>query len=60
LTSHLGFYELSGHGVSWVGGVAPNHGKLWKSPMLAHLGDHEHLAERLKKVASKFDVPKPG
>jgi predicted metal-dependent hydrolase len=38
----------------------PNHGKLWKSRMLAHLGDHEHLAERLKKVASKFDVPKPG
>jgi len=30
----------------------PNHGKLWKSRMLAHLGDHEHLAERLRKVSS--------
>jgi predicted metal-dependent hydrolase len=28
----------------------PNHGKLWKSRMLAHLGNHEHLAERLRKV----------
>jgi predicted metal-dependent hydrolase len=28
----------------------PNHGKLWKSRMLAHLGDHEHLAERLRRV----------
>lgn len=30
----------------------PNHGKLWKSRMIAHLGNHEHLAERLRKVAS--------
>ena len=30
----------------------PNHGKLWKSRMLAHLGDHEHLAERLPKMPS--------
>ncbi len=30
----------------------PNHGKLWKSRMLAHLGDHEHLAERLRRIAS--------
>jgi len=30
----------------------PNHGKLWKSRMLAHLGNHEHLAARLRKVAS--------
>jgi predicted metal-dependent hydrolase len=30
----------------------PNHGKLWKSRMLAHLGDHEHLANRLRKVSS--------
>src|ERR1700681_857754 len=29
----------------------PNHGKLWKSRMMAHLGDHEHLAERLRRVA---------
>ena len=27
----------------------PNHGKLWKSRMLAHLGDHERLAERLQQ-----------
>lgn len=25
----------------------PNHGKLWKSLMRAHLGDHEKLAARL-------------
>ena len=30
----------------------PNHGKLWKSRMMAHLGDHEHLVERLRRVAS--------
>jgi predicted metal-dependent hydrolase len=29
----------------------PNHGKLWKSRMLAHLGNHEHLAERLRNVS---------
>ena len=33
----------------------PNHGKLWKSQMLAHLGDHEHLAERLRRKASGKD-----
>ena len=31
----------------------PNHGKLWKSRMLAHLGDHEQLAERLRHVTSQ-------
>ena len=30
----------------------PNHGKLWKSRMLAHLGNHEHIAARLRKVTS--------
>jgi predicted metal-dependent hydrolase len=30
----------------------PNHGKLWKSRMLAHLGNHEQLAERLRKVSN--------
>jgi predicted metal-dependent hydrolase len=30
----------------------PNHGKLWKSRMLAHLGDHERLAERLRRVGA--------
>ncbi len=28
----------------------PNHGKLWKSLMRAHLGDYEHLDRRLKKA----------
>jgi predicted metal-dependent hydrolase len=31
----------------------PNHGKLWKSRMLAHLGDHEELAERLRSIGSR-------
>lgn len=30
----------------------PNYGKLWRSRMMAHLGDHEQLAERLRKVSS--------
>ncbi len=29
----------------------PNHGKLWKSLMRAHLGDYEQLAEQLKEKA---------
>jgi predicted metal-dependent hydrolase len=29
----------------------PNHGRLWKSLMRAHLGDHEHLAEQLQHCA---------
>jgi len=28
----------------------PNHGKLWKSLMRAHLGDYESIAERLEKI----------
>ena len=31
----------------------PNHGKLWKSLMRAHLGDYERLEEKLKQVAQK-------
>jgi predicted metal-dependent hydrolase len=31
----------------------PNHGNLWKSRMLAHLGNHEHLVERLRKVTGE-------
>lgn len=31
----------------------PNHGKLWKSRMLAHLGDHEKIAKRLQNVTSR-------
>lgn len=30
----------------------PNHGKLWKSLMRAHLGDYEQLDKRLRKAAS--------
>ena len=30
----------------------PNHGKLWKSLMLAHLGDYESAERQLKKIAS--------
>lgn len=31
----------------------PNHGKLWKSRMMAHLGDHERIADRLRRAASR-------
>ncbi|HEY1949709.1 MAG TPA: M48 family metallopeptidase [Bryobacteraceae bacterium] len=30
---------------------APNHGKLWKSLMRAHLGDYERCEERLRAAA---------
>lgn len=30
----------------------PNHGKLWKSLMRAHLGDYERMESKLRKVAS--------
>jgi predicted metal-dependent hydrolase len=33
--------------------ATPNHGKLRKSRMMAHLGDHEQLAERLRRVAGR-------
>jgi predicted metal-dependent hydrolase len=33
---------------------APNHGKLWKSLMHAHLGDYESLQNRLKKSSVKI------
>jgi len=29
----------------------PNHGRLWKSLMRAHLGEHEHLEGELRRVA---------
>jgi hypothetical protein len=29
----------------------PNHGKLWKSLMRAHLGDYENLESELKEIA---------
>jgi len=31
----------------------PNHGRLWKSLMRAHLGDYEHLEARLRKEAAR-------
>lgn len=31
----------------------PNHGKLWKSLMRAHVGDHEALAEELKRIENR-------
>lgn len=31
----------------------PNHGKLWKSLMLAHLGDYESREARLKRFSGK-------
>jgi predicted metal-dependent hydrolase len=31
----------------------PNHGKLWKSLMRAHLGDYERLEQQLKQVTQK-------
>ncbi|MBN2123450.1 MAG: M48 family metallopeptidase [Deltaproteobacteria bacterium] len=30
----------------------PNHGKLWKSLMRAHLGDYEKMEEKLKEMPS--------
>jgi len=30
----------------------PNHGKLWKSLMRAHLGDYEKLEKRLKETSA--------
>jgi predicted metal-dependent hydrolase len=30
----------------------PNHGKLWKSLMRAHLGDYESLDRRLKRTSA--------
>ena len=35
---------------------APNHGKLWKSLMLAHLGDYERQELRLQAGASQRRV----
>lgn len=35
---------------------APNHGKLWKSLMRAHLGEYEHLEGQLCRVAKERAV----
>lgn len=34
----------------------PNHGKLWKSLMRAHLGDYEHLEARMKEADRQADL----
>jgi predicted metal-dependent hydrolase len=38
---------------------APNHGKLWKSLMRAHLGDYERLEGELRRVASSRAAQRP-
>ena len=38
---------------------APNHGRLWKSLMRAHLGEHEQLESELRRVASSEAVQRP-
>jgi len=30
----------------------PNHGKLWKSLMMAHLGDYQRLERRMQRASS--------
>lgn len=37
----------------------PNHGRLWKSLMRAHLGDHERLRSELQNVASRRPRRRP-
>lgn len=34
----------------------PNHGRLWKSLMRAHLGDYERLDERLRRLTKLGDT----
>lgn len=34
----------------------PNHGKLWKSLMRAHVGDWERCEEKLRKHAMRMDT----
>ena len=34
----------------------PNHGKLWKSLMRAHLGNYEQLELRLQKAAARSSI----
>jgi len=34
----------------------PNHGKLWKSLMKAHLGDYSEQEKKLKAIAGKSDL----
>jgi predicted metal-dependent hydrolase len=36
----------------------PNHGRLWKSRMRAHLGEYEYLEERLRRAAGANTAPR--
>jgi predicted metal-dependent hydrolase len=38
----------------------PNHGKLWKSLMKAHLGEYEHLEARLRRSLGAVGCRKAG
>lgn len=38
---------------------APNHGKLWKSLMRAHLGEHEQLEGELRRIAGDKAILRP-
>jgi hypothetical protein len=35
--------------------IVPNHGKLWKSLMRAHLGEYETIEDKLKGYAFKLE-----
>jgi predicted metal-dependent hydrolase len=35
----------------------PNHGKLWKSLMRAHLGDYDHLEQALRNLSQDLIIP---
>lgn len=39
---------------------APNHGRLWKSLMRAHLGEYERLELELRRVAGGLRSPRAG
>ena len=34
--------------------AVPNHGKLWKSLMRAHLGDYEKMEQKLREIATNL------
>lgn len=36
---------------------APNHGKLWKSLMLAHVGDYKRQENRLREILASRSAP---
>src|SRR5262249_37062351 len=38
---------------------APNHGKLWKSLMRAHLGEYEQLESELRRLAQNSAMQRP-